>query len=206
MNLWHESSERGIIIWIGVPDKPVKASLSFLVLSFPWYRPPRSTQQRLGQVSISKWGKYMVLPEWSPRHCGLKVRADPARALSTVGRSHAENVSTFPSQEAFARVTYFTDTQKPLTAQDGSAFVRLAEVSMGSCFRGESTLTAPSPQYPRQPWLLHPSLPWAACGCLAFHRCVCSCACVCVPAHTRVCIYGRGVGGAPQAERLKTTI
>ena len=93
----------------------------------------------------------MVLPAWSPRHCGLKVRADPARALSTVGRSHAENVSTFPSQEAFARVTYFTDTQKPLTTQDGSAFVRLAEVSMGSCFRGESTLTAPSPQYPRQP-------------------------------------------------------
>lgn len=35
MDLWHESSERGIIIWIRIPDKPVKASPSFLVHPSP---------------------------------------------------------------------------------------------------------------------------------------------------------------------------
>ena len=179
MDLWHESWERGIIIWIGIPDKSVKASPSF------WFilplTPPSPIHTAAVRASFYKqMRKYVVLPTWSPRLCGLRVRAAPARPLSTVGWSHTENVSTFPSQEAFAQVTYFTDTQKPLTAHDGSAFVRLAEVSMGSCFREESMLTAPFPQYPRQPWLLHPSLLWAACGCLGFHRCVCAWACVCV--------------------------
>lgn len=199
MNLWHESSERGIIIWIGVPDKPVKASLSFLVLSFPWYRPPRSTQQRLGQVSISKWGKYMVLPAWSPRHCGLKVRADPARALSTVGRSHAENVSTFPSQEAFARVTYFTDTQKPLlrTAQPLSGWPRWAWAHVLE-ENPRWQLHLPSIHGSRDSFIHHsreqPAAAWHFTG-------VCVHARVCVCPRTRECAYMGGVSEEHRRQR-----
>lgn len=150
----------------------------------------------------------MVLPTWSPRHCGLRVRADPARALSTVGRSHAENVSTFPSQEAFARCHISLTHRSRGLPRTLPSLVRLAEVSMDSCFRGESMLTAPSPCASTVATVTPSSITscGAACGCLAFHRCVCSCVCVCVcRAHASVHIW-EGCRRSTAGRDSKTTI
>ena len=195
MNLQKEES----IIWLGVPDKPVKPSLSFLVLSFPWHRPPRSTQHWLQQVSISKWGKHVVVPKRSPKALWFDGESWP-RETPEQGRQkpHWERVH-FPIPRSICSddiVHWHGNRWLLMMAQPLSDWPRWARAHV----------------LEKNPcWQLHLPSIHGSLDSFIYHSCEhlwlpgISQVCVCVHAHTRVCMYGRGGGGALQAERPKIT-